>query len=53
VHDIVARAEKTLSKIEDKTALIHRWNETRKKLYIAIEKGENIPLCVSEYFHLR
>ena len=53
VHDIIARAEKTLSNIENKTALIHRWNETRKKLYITIKKGENIPLCVSEYFHLR
>lgn len=52
VYDTITRAEKTLTDIEEKTELIHRWSETRNELYKVIENGERVPQCVNGYFQL-
>jgi len=52
VYDIIVRAEKTLTKVEQKTELIKKWCETRKELESAIAKGENIHPAALCYFQL-
>ena len=52
VYDITTRAEKSLTAIEEKTGLIHRWSETREQLHTLIKKGGSVPECVIGYFQL-
>jgi len=52
VYDIVTRAEKTLSDIENKTGIIKKWHETRANLEHAIANGETIHPEVLRYFQL-
>jgi len=38
VYDIIARAEKTLLELEEKTRIVRRWNETR----VGLERAEAV-----------
>jgi len=38
VYDIIARAEKTLLELEEKTHVVRRWNETR----VGLERAEAV-----------
>ena len=51
VHDIIARAEKTLAEIEQKTGIVRRWIETREKLDYACAIAQGMlrsPSCNAE-----
>ena len=52
VYDIIIRAEKTLTKVEQKTGLIDKWLNARTQLEKAIKKGEKINQTVIQYFQL-
>ena len=52
VYDIIFRAEKTLSEIENKTGIIKKWHETRARLEHAIGNGEKVHPEALRYFQL-
>jgi len=52
VYDIIIRAEKTLSKVEQKTELIKKWCETRTELEQAIANGEPVHPIALHYFQI-
>ena len=45
VHDIIARAEKTLLDIERKTGVVERWRKTRCVLEAAVDLAGRIERC--------
>jgi len=52
VYDIISRAEKILVGTERKTAIIKKWQESRKELEAAIANGEVIHSAALRYFQL-
>ena len=52
VYDIIMRAEKVLSEVEQKTGVIQKWRETRSELEAAITDGEKMHPVVLRYFQL-
>ena len=52
VHDIIARAERTLMEIEQKTGIIKKWLETRTKLELISADDTAIDPIVLRYFLL-
>ena len=52
VYDIITRAEKTFTEIEEKTKIIRKWLETRNELEHAIINGELIHPAALQYFQL-
>ena len=52
VYDIIVRAEGTLTEIEQKTGIIHKWRETRAELERAITDGAVIHPAALNYFQI-
>jgi len=52
VYDIITRAEKTFTEIEEKTKIIKKWLETRKELENEIANGGTVQSIVKQYFQL-
>ena len=52
VYDIIKRAEKNLTEIEQKTGIIQKWREARADLEMSIANGEQIDPAVLDYFQL-
>jgi len=52
VYDIIVRAEKTLSKFEQKTGVIQKWYEARSEIEKIVSNGEKIHPVILDYFQL-
>ena len=52
VYDIIIRAEKTLTKFEQKTGVIQKWFETRSEIEKLLAKGERVHTVILSYFQL-
>ncbi|MCL2628704.1 MAG: YlxM family DNA-binding protein [Oscillospiraceae bacterium] len=52
VYDIITRAEKTLTQIEQKTGIIQKWLETRAILEKASASGEHLHPAIINYFQM-
>ena len=52
VYDIIMRAEKVLTEIEQKTGVIQKWCEARVALEHAIDCGEKVHPIALQYFQL-
>ena len=52
VYDIVTRAEKTLSDIEEKTGIIKKWCDARAEAELAVTRGEKLNKAILQYFEL-
>ena len=48
VHDIITRAENTLTQLESKTGVVQKWSETREKLAHAEELAQNLKKLTAE-----
>ena len=52
VYDIIIRAEKVLTELEQKTGVIQKWREARSELEKAITHGEIVHPAALRYFQL-
>jgi len=52
VYDMIVRAEKTLSRFEQKTNVVQKWYDTRTEVEKIISNGEKVHPVILDYFQL-
>ncbi|MCL2078993.1 MAG: DNA-binding protein [Oscillospiraceae bacterium] len=53
VHNIIIRASKKMTEIEEKTGIIQRWTRAREELKRHLARnGATVPKTVTDYFEL-
>ena len=52
VYDIITRAEKTLTEIEQKTGIIQKWSEVRAQLAPSAANNDMLHPAIVNYFQL-